>query len=158
MSLKSVFGDISYIVEMITKPSANLLGVVLGQDPLRLLRPDFTTKHISQSHPLPLSSNMISLELETNCDFAIGSIVTIAGLKGTLTPDETGMLVFGGYYDDWFDKTLTSWSQALGMLKLHVSKTFRLGHVLQGSVDHGRQQSYTHSAVHIYAESNFLTF
>jgi hypothetical protein len=117
---KSVFGDISESVQILEKPSADLLGVRQGKDPLKLLKPDFITKEISQSHPVPLSSNMISILLQTNCDFAVGSVITIAGLIGSNTPDETGISVVGGYYDDWFDQTITIWLQTPGVLKLQV--------------------------------------
>ena len=121
ISAKSVFGHLSQNAEILEKPSRDLLGVPFGRDPLKLLRPDFVTKQISQSHPLPLSSNRISMLIQTNCDFAVGSVVTIAGLTGSNTPDETGISVAGGYYDDWFDQTLTAWLQAPGVLKLQVT-------------------------------------
>ena len=121
---KSVFGDISESVQILEKPSADLLGVRQGKDPLKLLKPDFITKEISQSHPVPLSSNMISILLQTNCDFAVGSVITIAGLIGSNTPDETGISVVGGYYDDWFDQTITIWLQTPGVLKLQVPTFF----------------------------------
>jgi len=117
---KSVLGDVSENVEIMRKPLADLLGVRQGKDPLKLLKPDFITKQISQSHPVPLSSNMISILLQTNCDFAVGSVITIAGLIGSNTPDETGKSVVGGYYDDWFDQTITIWLQTPGVLKLQV--------------------------------------
>jgi hypothetical protein len=63
---------------------------------------------------------MISILLQTNCDFAVGSVITIAGLIGSNTPDETGKSVVGGYYDDWFDQTITIWLQTPGVLKLQV--------------------------------------
>ena len=124
ISAKSVFGHLSQNVEVLGKPSSNLLGVPFGRHPLKLIRPDFITKQILQSHPLPLSSNRISFIIQTNCDFAVGSVITIAGLTGSNTPDETGISVAGGYYDDWFDQTLTVWLQEPGVLKLQVTTFF----------------------------------
>ena len=94
----SVFGDLSYTREsLMTKNSSELLGVYRGRDPLTIIRPDFVVENISQSHPLPLSTNRISIRIASNCDFAMGSVVTIAGLVSTLTPDETGKTIYGTY-------------------------------------------------------------
>jgi len=73
-----------------------------------------TRSHLQASHPLPLASNKISIRIETNCDFAEGSVVTITGIVGTITPDIVGMPIFGkeaNSYTSWFVPELTSWSQ-----------------------------------------------
>ena len=102
---------------MMVKSSSELLGVKFGRDPLTLIRPDFIIKQISQGFLFPFSTNIITIKIKTNCDFSMGSVITIVGLTGTLTPDETSKRVFGDY-TNWFDAQRTTWSQERGMLKL----------------------------------------
>jgi len=54
--------------------------------PLMVFAPTFPTKKIGQSMPLVAASNLISVTIQSNCDFAEDSYITISGLTGTQAP------------------------------------------------------------------------
>jgi hypothetical protein len=63
----------------------SLLSVDNCENPLQIIIPEFSFKIIGQSTPLILGSNNITVTLQTNCDFAAGTVIVIQNLTGMET-------------------------------------------------------------------------
>eukprot|EP00961_Rhodomonas_salina_P146187 1967840-Rhodomonas_salina.1 len=71
------------------------LGVANGTDPLLVIEPIFVGKQIEQNMPLWKVVNTLFVSLQTNCDFAAGSILRVVGLSGAVV--SSGSLRVDGY-------------------------------------------------------------
>ena len=116
-SVKSVFGDISPVVTTaMVKPGVSLLSVPNGFDPLEVHVPRFLISSIGQSHPFPGSSNLITVTLAASCDFEASSLVTISGLTGSLTLDDSPNFPVDTTSAQWYSDRM--WVQSDGSLTL----------------------------------------
>ena len=100
------------------KPGTALHGVAGGADPLKVVVPAFSVKAIRQSTPVSGATNKIMVTLTASYGLAhgsMGSTVTISGLTGAQTPDNTALSVTtcGGRLG-----TTGAWTQGDGTLVL----------------------------------------
>jgi len=114
--------------EVVTVPMAKLhgqrLGVANGTDPLEVIEPIFDVVHIEQSNPIWMVVNTLNVSVRSNCDLRAGSTVTISGLTGSDTSDDTALAVFpriSGHFD-----VSGLWVQSAG--NLTITSTGAMAH------------------------------
>ena len=118
-SAKSVYGDISPVVTTaMVRPARSLLSVLNGLDPLQIHVPSFTVHAIGQSHPFPGSSNILTVTFAVNCDLQGESLITVAGLTGSLTSDMAQGFAVDTSSPQWFSSA--SWIRSEGILTLKL--------------------------------------
>jgi len=103
-----------------SKPGTALFGVTNGADPLMVVFPSFSIKSIEQSTPVSSAINKLTVTLTVNYDLKSGSTVTILGLTGSQTADNTALAVTSTNH---FLGTHGAWTKATGKLVLTVAGT-----------------------------------
>ena len=95
----------------------------------RVIDSKWLIKDIGQSHPYPCwRTNTITVTLKPNVLMQVGSVLTVAGIENTLTPDSTN-LTLGGPAANIF-AALGAWEKSTGTLTLTVTQ-----HMLPCSVN-----------------------
>ncbi|EKX54106.1 hypothetical protein GUITHDRAFT_100353 [Guillardia theta CCMP2712] len=100
---------------LVEKEKTSLLSVINGSEPLKTIVPTFTKTLISQDNPFVQTKNKITITLTANCDISKGSKITLRGLTGSQTIDETALSVSttGGLLG-----TTGAWTSGDGVLEL----------------------------------------
>ena len=70
------------------KSQDNAYGISEGSAILKVVRPEFTTLAIAQSHLIPGANNTLSVTLSINCDLPEGSRFKMSGLTGIMLPND----------------------------------------------------------------------
>ena len=97
------------------QPDSDLFGVSNGANPLEVLVPALSVKSIRQSTPGSGESNTLTVTLTANYHLAGGSTVTISGLTGSQTSDNTSLSVTSSNGDLG---STGAWTQSTGQLVL----------------------------------------
>ena len=115
-----------------------IFGVRLGGNPLYAIIPAFLVKSIGQSNPLASASTVITVTLQTNCDFSAGSRVILTNLIGSQTADDPSLPVSVNPSNAFESSGV--WSSGSGSLELLVAgagllynESYILAFVLQNS-------------------------
>ena len=115
-----------------------IFGVRLGGNPLYAIIPSFLVKSIGQSNPLASASTVITVTLQTNCDFSAGSRVILTNLIGSQTADDPSLPVSVNPSNAFESSGV--WSSGSGSLELLVAgagllynESYILAFVLQNS-------------------------
>ena len=81
---------------ILTSDLGGLLSVPNGASPLLLVVPVFDVNDVGQSFPLVSASNTITVTLSGSVDFPAGSTITLTGLSGTQTANDSALVLGGG--------------------------------------------------------------
>jgi len=87
--------------------------------PLRVFLPVFTNLSIGQSYPLTNAANMLTVTLQTNCDFSENSTLTLSGLVRTRTTSTQALAVVS-QPESTFQGDTGTWDADSGTLVLTV--------------------------------------
>jgi hypothetical protein len=87
--------------------------------PLRVFLPVFTNLSIGQSYPLTNAANMLTVTLQTNCDFSEHSTLTLSGLVRTRTTSTQALAVVS-QPESTFQGDTGTWDADSGTLVLTV--------------------------------------
>lgn len=99
------------------QPGSSLLAVPLSKNPLEIFLPVFVTQTIGQTNPLIHASNTLYATLVPYQDMAAGSNVTITGLTGTQTADNSSILVSSAPSNF---RSTGEWTQSSGTVVVFV--------------------------------------
>jgi hypothetical protein len=113
-------GTAAFAASVMTVPDSAAKGVTNGANALLVVVPNFDTKSIQQSTPVPGAQNTISITLQANCDLDDTSTVTISGLTASSTSDSLSLTV--STTSDALGTT-AAWSQSSGELILTSTGT-----------------------------------
>lgn len=91
------------------------VGVTSGETPLYVIEPLLSMRLLAQSNPLTSISNSLTITLNLNCEFSVGSVVTISGLVSTQTTAAPIITGSSAIFD------FISWDKASGTLKISVT-------------------------------------
>ena len=118
----SSLGDTLYYTvpsSMMMMPDQSAMGVVNGSNPLLIIVPGFFVSTSAQSCPLISASNTIIISLQTNCDFAASSTISISGFVGSQTA--SGPIALAGNMSSYISSP-AYWNQSNGTLALVLAQ------------------------------------
>jgi len=119
-SIMSSGASVGYIaVSSMQKPGTRILGVENGADPMTVLGFRISTRTIEQNTPFAAVQNRIKVSISLNYDIPQGSTLTITGMNGTQTDDQTLPVTTTG---DLLGSS-SNWTKNTGTLVLRVMNT-----------------------------------
>ena len=104
MAIVGVFPSVVLASADMAKPGTTRLGVVNGNDPMKVVVPEFLTLAISQSSPAASTTNTISVTLAVSVELSgqDASVITLSNLQGLQLPVNVSLDAYTGGHGELF--------------------------------------------------------